>query len=65
MIESLVALIFMLAALFLGIWLFILLPAGMASRRGRSVILWVLISLLISPILACLLLWVLGENSNR
>lgn len=65
MIEGLVYLMFGLAALYFTLWIFILLPARMAEARGRSAFGWVLLSLLFSPILACLLLWLLGNNPNR
>ena len=65
MIEGLFFLIFGLAALYFTLWFFILLPARMAEARGRSAFGWVLISILFSPILACLLLWLLGNNPDR
>ena len=65
MIEGLFFLIFGLAVLYFTLWLFILLPARMAEARGRSAFGWVLVSILFSPILACLLLWLLGDNPNR
>jgi hypothetical protein len=65
MIETLLTLLLGLAALFVVVWLFILLPANMATARGRSAFGWVLLSILFSPILACLLLLLLGENPNR
>jgi hypothetical protein len=52
-------------ALYLVIWFYILLPAEMATRRKRSAFGWVLLSLLFSPVLACLLLWLLGANPNQ
>ena len=60
--ESLFLIIFSLIALVVGVWLYILLPAGMAERRNRSQLIWVLISLFGSPILACLLLLALGDD---
>ena len=58
--------VFFLLALLLGlwfvIWLCVLLPAGMARRRNRSAIIWVLIGLFGSPILAVLLLLALGNS---
>jgi hypothetical protein len=54
-----------LLALYVVLWLYILLPARMAESRGRSVVGWVLLSLIFSPILACLLLWLLGNDPNR
>ncbi len=44
MIESFFFLIFGLAALYFMLWLFILLPARMAEARGRSAVVWVLLS---------------------
>jgi hypothetical protein len=43
------------------IWIFILVPAGMARARGRGQLVWVLVSLIFSPLLAVLLLWALGD----
>jgi len=59
--EAILTVIFGLFALFIVLWLYILLPAGMAERRYRSQFVWVLISLFGSPILACLLLLALGD----
>jgi hypothetical protein len=50
-----------LLALFFVIWLYILLSAGMAERRNRRQVIWVLFSLVESPLLVCLLLLVLGD----
>lgn len=59
--EGIFSVVFGLLALFFVLWLYILLPAGMAERRSRSQLIWVLISLFGSPILACLLLLALGD----
>lgn len=59
--EGILSVGFGLLALFIVLWLYILLPAGMAERRSRSQLIWVLISLFGSPILACLLLLALGD----
>ena len=61
MVDGLFSLVVALLALFVVLWLYILLPAGMAERRNRSQLIWVLISLFGSPILACLLLLALGD----
>ncbi|EEW24045.1 hypothetical protein [Rhodobacter ferrooxidans] len=63
-VYMLAIIVFMLAILYFTLWLFIMLPAGMATDRGRSAFGWVLLSLMLSPILACLLLWLLGDNPN-
>lgn len=65
MIEGFLFLIVGLAALYITLWLFILLPARMAEARGRSAIGWVLVSIFFSPILAVFLLWVLGDAPDR
>ena len=59
--EGILVVVIGLLALFIMLWLYILLPAGMAERRSRSQLIWVLISLFDSPILACLLLLALGD----
>lgn len=65
MIVDLFFLVFLLIALLFVFWLYILLPAGMAERRGRGQFVWVLISLFFSPILACLLLLALGDAEGH
>lgn len=65
MIEVLFSLLLALAALYFVVWFFVLLPAGMAEVRGRSAFGWVLVSLVFSPIMACLLLWFLGDGPNQ
>lgn len=61
MLEGLLSLAVGLLALCFVLWLFILLPADMARKRNRSALIWVLISLFGSPILAILLLVALGD----
>jgi hypothetical protein len=53
--------IILLLALIFGVWLYIFVPAKMAERRGRSAFGWVLISLIFSPLIAIIALWVLGH----
>lgn len=50
-----------IAALVLIVWFCILLPADMARERNRDPLIWVLISLVGSPLLTILLLIALGE----
>lgn len=52
----------LLFGLWLVLWLYVLLPAGMARRRNRSACIWVLIGLFGSPFLAVLLLLALGNS---
>lgn len=61
MIEGLVAVIIGIATLYFIVWFFILLPSRMAETRGRSTVVWVLVSIFFSPFLAIFLLWVLGD----
>ena len=51
----------LLVALVFVLWLYIFLPCSMAVSRGRSAILWVLISVVSTPLLAILLLLALGN----
>ena len=61
--NGFVVLLVMLFGLWFVLWLYVLLPVDMARNRNRSAFIWVLISLLGSPILAVLLLLALGERS--
>ncbi|MEP3634086.1 MAG: hypothetical protein ABJQ23_20010 [Shimia thalassica] len=54
-------LVALLVILLFVIGLFIVLPAQMASGRNRNPVVWVLISLVGSPLLAILLLLALGD----
>lgn len=42
-------------------WIYVLLPMGMAGRRGRSHLGWLLVSLIFSPLAAVILLLLLGK----
>lgn len=57
--------ILLIAALVLFLlWIFIILPYQMAERRNRSGILWVILTILISPLLTILLLLLLGRKTG-
>lgn len=58
-------LFFIIFALIFAGWLYIYVPATMASNRNRSAIIWVLISLVGSPLLAVLLLFALGDAAEE
>lgn len=62
--DVLFGLIFCLLALWFVLWFYLFLPAGMARKRGRSEIGWVLISLIFSPSLAIFLLLILGRSCS-
>lgn len=55
------SILFVFMAIFLVVWLYIILPAQMAGTRNRSAVIWVLISFVGSPLLAILLLLALGD----
>lgn len=63
--DGLFTLLLGLAVLWFTLWLLILLPARMAEARGRSAVVWVLLSLIFSPFLAIFLLWLLGDSGSR
>jgi hypothetical protein len=63
--DGLFALLVGLAALYFTLWLFILLPARMAEARGRSAVVWVLLSFIFSPFFAIFFLWLLSDAGNR
>jgi hypothetical protein len=60
-VDSVFGILAVLLAFWFVIWLYILLPARMASARNRSALVWVLISFVGSPLLAILLLIALGD----
>lgn len=59
--DDIGALILIIFAMVVTFWLYVLLPWGMAERRNRSVFIWLLISLVFSPFLAIVLLYLLGD----
>ena len=63
--DGLVAVLAGLVVLYFILWLVILLPARMAEARRRSAFGWVLVSLIFSPLLAILLLLLLGNAPDR
>ena len=54
-----------LIACLIVIWLVLILPWQMAEKRDRSGFLWVVISIMLSPVVAILLLLALGEVPMR
>lgn len=61
-IISITALIIALTLLFL---FYIFIPAQMASKRGRSVLGWVLLFWIISPLWGIIVLLVLGDSKQK
>ena len=60
--DSDLHILFCLVFLWVSIWLVLFVPAGMATRRGRNRLIWMMISLCFSPVLAILLLAALGHT---
>lgn len=58
---ELLPLLFAVTIVAFVIWIYVVLPYEMAEYRGRSGMLWVLIGLVGSPVLAILLLFALGD----
>jgi hypothetical protein len=52
------------AMLWLIVWFVIFLPARMAKKRNRSAVIWVLFSIILSPLVAVVLLLLLGKNQT-
>ena len=55
--------IVIIVALVFVLWLYIMLPWEMAENRERSAFFWVLISIIFSPLLSIIALWLLGPVS--
>ena len=51
--------LFGLAIIAVAFWFYVILPVQMATARGRSAVIWVLVSLLLSPIFAIVVLLLL------
>ncbi|GAA6159533.1 hypothetical protein NBRC116589_17070 [Ruegeria sp. HU-ET01832] len=62
--APIIQLVLFLLLLIFVIWLYIL-PITMAGRRNRSGLIWFLIGLVASPLLAILLLLALGDAPGR
>lgn len=65
MIMTIMRRLVVIAGLLFVLWLFILLPAGMASDRNRSPVAWVLLGLIFFPLLPVILLLMAGRRSDR
>ena len=64
--EGLLIIIFIVGLLFvfgITVGLYVLV-AVMAQKRNRSVVVWVLLSLLATPLLMIIILLVIGKNEN-
>lgn len=57
-----VGLILLLIGLAVAWILYITIPLKMAQKRGRSALVWVLVSILLSPLVSYILLAILGKK---
>lgn len=60
--DTILGFALILMAFAFAVWIVIYVPATMAINRDRSAVLWVIVSLLITPLLSILLLWILGDS---
>lgn len=65
MAETIISTIAVIGILIFFLWLFILLPAKMAKKRGRSAVGWVLLFLIVSPFWGIIILLVLGDSKQK
>lgn len=63
--DSIFTVVIMIGALFGAIWFFVIFPAGLAEERNRSQVTWVAIAILGTPLLAAILLLILGEKEPK
>ena len=61
----LLALLLMALGLWFAWWLIVQVPYEMANDRNREGIAWVIVSIVGSPILAILALWLLGSKYDE
>lgn len=62
--DSVFTAIIMIGALLGAIWFFVIFPAGLAEERNRSQAVWVLVAICGTPLLAAVLLLIIGEKKN-
>ena len=55
----------LLLILFLALWFCIFLTAGMAIRRGRSALGWVLMAWITTPVVAIITLLIVGDSPDK
>lgn len=59
-----VGLILLLAGLAIAWVLYVTIPVRMARKRNRNAVIWVLVSLLVSPLVSYILLAIIGKNKD-
>lgn len=65
MTEETIPIIVVIVALVLVLWFYIFLPARMARKRGRSILGWILLFWIISPLWGIIILLVLGDSKHK
>ena len=65
MTEETISIIAIIITITFFLWLLIFLPATMARKRGRSVIGWVLLFWIITPLWGIIVLLVLGDSKQK
>ena len=65
MTEETIPIIVVIIALVLVLWFYIFLPARMARKRGRSILGWILLFWIISPLWGIIVLLVLGDSKQK
>ena len=63
--ETLLASALVIAILAFVVWISIILPYQMARKRNRSAIVWVLVSLLVSPLVSIIVLAIMGDAEPK
>lgn len=59
-----VGLILLLAGLVIAWVLYVTIPVRMARKRNRNAVIWVLVSLLVSPLVSYILLAIIGKKKD-
>lgn len=65
MTKEIIPIIAIIITLILILWLYIFLPARMARKRGRSIIGWILLFWIFSPLWGIIILLVLGDSKKK
>ena len=60
--DNILTVAVMIGALIGAIYFFVIFPAGLAEERNRSQIVWVFVAIFGTPLLAAILLLILGEK---
>lgn len=64
-LSAILSITLLFIVLIVLLWLYILLPANMAKKRGRSVAGWIILFWIISPLWGTIALLVLGDSKKK